>query len=118
MSKTGVTLQAILSNVSTRKDGSLKLVYETQELNARDGAALLDMRNRIGWLLFAADQIQDEDIPDEKLNSEMDGDKSPSQRLRAVLFVFWKRRGGQGTFNDFYRSQVERWIDQVKERLD
>ena len=88
----GVTLQAILSNVSTRKDGSLRLSYETQELNAQDAIALLDMRNRIGWLLFAADELSESDIPSEAIDKELDGEKSPSQRLRSVLFVYWKQR--------------------------
>ena len=113
----GVTLQAILSNVSTRKDGSLKLTYETQELNAKDGAALLDMRNKIGWLLFAADQLTSDDLPEEKIDLEI-GEKSPSQRLRSVLFVYWKSKNQKGSFNDFYRRQIETWIENVKEKLD
>lgn len=116
--KTGVTLQAILGNVSTRKDGSLKMSFESQELNAKDGAALLDMRNKIGWLLFSAEQITEEDVPEEKIEADFDGEKTPSQRLRSVMFVYWKQKGKKESFNDFYRSQMEKWIDQIKECLE
>lgn len=116
--KTGVTLQSILSNVSTRKDGSFKLVFETQELNANDGAQLLSLRNKIGWLLFSADEISPDDIPEQQIDPDEYCGKSPSQRLRSVLFVYWKQKGSNGTFNQFYNSQIEKWIDQIKERLE
>ena len=44
--------------------------------------------------------------------------KTPSQRLRAVLFILWKQAaGGTGDFEDFYRRQLDDIIESVKARL-
>ena len=69
-----------------------------------------------GWLLFSPNTIQEENIPDEK--AELDEGKSPSKRLRSVLFILWKQRGKQGDFETYYRAQIERLIDQIKEKLE
>jgi hypothetical protein len=48
--------------------------------------------------------------------------KSQSERLRSVLFVFFKQRkkAGKftGTFDTFYTEQIEVLIDRVKAKLD
>lgn len=111
-----VTMPAILDAASTRKDRSIKLVFETQEMSAEVAAALFSMRQMQGWLLFSPNTIQEENIPDEK--AELDEGKSPSKRLRSVLFILWKQRGKQGDFETYYRAQIERLIDQIKEKLE
>lgn len=45
-------------------------------------------------------------------------EKSPSQRLRAVLFVLWEQRGSKGEFEEFYKESIERVIKRIKEELD
>ena len=74
-------------------------------------------KEALGWLIFKESQIIPEDIPDYD-PATFDQIKSPSQRLRAVLFVYWKEvKGGQGDFESFYRAQVERIIEQYKDKL-
>lgn len=111
-----VQVQAILDSISTRKDGSIKLVFETQEVSSKEGFNLFEMRDRFGWLAFAP-QKSELKIPEEPaVNPRIE--KSPSQRLRNVIFVLWKQLGASGDFEDYYRKQMERMIEQVKERLD
>jgi hypothetical protein len=69
------------------------------------------------WFLFKGAAITKEEISDYD-PATFDEIKSPSQRLRAVMFVVWKEvKGGQGDFESFYRAQVERIIEQYKEKL-
>lgn len=44
--------------------------------------------------------------------------KTPSQRLRSVLFIWWKQADGTGEFDEFYRKRMEDFINSVKIRLD
>lgn len=111
-----VTLPAILTKAETRVDGSIKLTFDTRELGS-DAAVLFGMARKEGWLLFAAQELSEGDIPDEKPDS-MTGQKTEAQRLRSVLFVYWKQKGEQGNFEDFYRTQMSRIVEQIKDKLE
>lgn len=45
-------------------------------------------------------------------------DKSPSVRLRAVIYRYWESRGSQGDSEAFYQKQVDGIIEQYKKLLD
>lgn len=116
-----VLLSAVLDKASTMKDRSVKLIFETQELNSDDCAKLFALRQQMGWLVFASADESDADmeqlIPDEP-PKEFKDDKSPSQRMRSVLFVWWTQLGSVGNFETFYRDKIEVMINWVKEKLD
>jgi len=44
--------------------------------------------------------------------------KSPSQRLRGVLFVMFKQKSVPGEFEDFYRKEMETVINRYKKELE
>ena len=113
-----VKLAAIFSGVRSRKDRSYSLSFDTRELDGTDAAALLSLHQTEGWLIFSpTEDVDEQDIPKEKANAGL-GTKTPSQRLRAVLFVWWEQKGKPGDFEDFYRSKVETLIEIVKEKLE
>lgn len=90
--------------------------FHTQELKADEKLALMEYHNKYGWLLFAENPIPDSDIP--KRQAEARG-KSPSQRLRATIWVLHQQRGGKPeTFEPFYIQCMERAINRVKDLLD
>lgn len=97
---------------------TLKLTFETQELPEADVAKLFGLRKlSIGWLLFKSSEIKTEDIP-EYDPEQFDEDKSPSQRLRDVLFVYYKQKGMKPEgFNAFYAAQLEKITEQYKAKL-
>lgn len=110
-------LEAVFSDVNSRKDRSWHLGFDTQELGA-DIAVLMKMQGSTCWLLIAPDDSLDAvDVPKAKPDAGT-GAKTPSQRLRAVIFVLWTQLGRPGDFEDFYRQKIERIIDQYKAKLD
>ena len=122
-----VTLPAIFSGVKSRKDRSYRLEFDTRELGA-DAAKLLEIHGSECWLLIAPDDSLDNvDVPKTKPDAGTN-QKTPSQRLRAVLFVMWQQVGPvqvgpvqvgkPGDFEDYYRQRLERIIDQIKAKLD
>lgn len=102
----------------TLKDGSVKLDIETWELKAPDFATLGELRNRSGYLAFQEAQFGPEfsfDIPD--ISPEFKTDKSPSQRLRNTLFVYWQKTAQTEEFEVFYRRKVDGIIKSIKDRI-
>jgi len=90
-----LTAAATLDGFSMRKDGSATLRFVTQELVDADMLTVKQFYGHFGQLLFSENSIQPLDIP--KQDPDFDG-KTPSQRLRAVIFVLWSqlRDSGKG----------------------
>jgi len=107
-----------LTKIETRTDGSIKLTMETQELNGEDMATLFGYRNLVGYVTFTPNKVDDIEVPKE--NAVADDGKSPSQRLRNSLYVLWEQKGKvkYDTFEMFYSVNMERIINQIKDRLD
>lgn len=109
-------IEAILEGVIPLKDGGVSLRFHTNEVSKANKVELMEYYQSFGWLMFAANEHQESEIP--KDNAKRDTGQSPSQRLRAVLFVMWQQSGGNGDFEVYYRQQIERFIDRVKENLN
>lgn len=106
---------AILTSLSYTKDRGLRLGFATNELTDEDKVIASKFHGKFGWVLFAENQFKDEDIPDTDATDES---RSPSRRLRDVLFVLWHQRGKKGDFESFYRVNMDQAIDRVKKLLD
>ncbi len=109
------TAPAILTRIAYLKDGGLSIGFSTNELKDEEKLIASRFHNKFGWLLFSENEMNDTDI---RHGQADDTGKTPSQRLRAVLFVYWKQLGEQGDFDDFYRTQMNRIIDGLKAKLD
>ena len=109
-------LPAYLTGFSSRVDGSAGIRFTTNELTADDFGLLQNNLNKFGWLVFQENEAQLVDMPIEQAE---DKNKTPSKRLRAVLFILWTQTGKPGgDFEVYYRNQVEKIIDHLKSKLD
>ncbi len=110
-------VSSIITKVETMVDGGCKIVATTQELTPDESMSLFSLKGKLGWLLFSENSIVVNDIPDEPA-PEFDGDKSPSQRLRSMLYVYWKENTKQTIpFNTFYGQWIDKKINEIKETL-
>lgn len=109
-----LTLPASLNPISRRKDRSVKLSFETRELTPSETLALMAMEGAEGWLVYAPSEgeIKNEDIPNEK--PEL-GQKTPSERLRARIYVHYMQAVEDGLYigiaDNFYKEQMEKIIE-------
>lgn len=108
-------IPAILDGVTPLKDGGVSLRFHTNEASKSDKVMLMEFYQSFGYLLFSANQIEGANVP--KANASRADGKSPSQRLRSVLYVAWQKNGNKGDFEAWYSMQVEKIIDQVKARI-
>ena len=109
------TAPAYLTRIAFLKDKGLSLGFVTQELPDADKLIVSRFHGSFGHVLFSENQLKEEDVPK---GDATDDSKTPSQRLRGVLFIYWKQLGSQGDFDQFYRAQLELMIDNIKRKLD
>ena len=111
------TAAAQLTNIQSKADRTWKLTFNTQELG-EDAAMLTELLMDQGWLLFSPnDDFTEEDVPEVKAETGLK-DKTPGERLRAVLYVYWKQRGGNKTWEQFYLEQMGRLTELIKDKLE
>lgn len=113
-----IQFPAQLSKIETRVDGSIKLSIETQELIGQEMAELFSYRNLVGYVTFTPNAEVKVEVPE--INADTDMGKSPSERLRAVLYVAYEQSGKKkyDTFTQFYTVYMEKIINQVKDKLE
>ncbi len=114
-------LQAVLDGVKTLKNNTLKITLETQDISSfssEELAELFKLNDKLIWAVFKETPVKAEDIKIEEVK-EFKTDKSPSQRLRASLYVLWEQSGKPGDFQtEYYPKQMNKLIDFIKEKLN
>lgn len=107
----GLNIKYIAGDWHIRIDNKLD-VYPT-----RQRWFWLPTKERGGYKDF--EQLQDIDSLELEVVRKDVGGKTPSQRLRAVLFVAYQQSGRIDiTFEQYYAQKVEAFIDRVKSSLD
>lgn len=116
---TPIQLPVIITSLATKVDGSIKISMETRELSGQDSAKLFELRGSEGWAILSPNEIKDEDVklPTEKADPAV-GTKTPSQRLRAVLWRLHEQSHSGTDFESFYRIKMESIIEQLKGKLE
>ena len=103
--------------------GSRQFIIETQEnLTPESLQKLISLENKLGWFTFNIDTIEAVDLTpliDIKVDkSKYDKAKTPSQRLRSVIYLIWDKLGQKEDFNDYYNEIMEKLINQYKQKLE
>ena len=114
----GQLLAAMVENITTRKDRTVKLTIGTQELNPTEAGLLFQYMNLLVSVYLcpaAIDQREIEQI--DKLEPELNN-KTQSQRIRNVLFLLHQQnQEGFKSFDEFYRAKTEKYIEHLKTKL-
>lgn len=100
------------------RDKTIRLQVDCQEIAPQDMAEVFALNDKLGWFFFhekPIDKIDTKDLPEIKMEK---WEKSPSQRLRAVMYLLWEKNPGDTSFESFYREKMELFINHLKEKLD
>ena len=113
-------IPSLISKVTTMSDRSLRLQVDTQELSPETSADVFSCYNQYGSFVFVRgeDGIPEDQIKIPEYQPVEKTDKSPSQRLRNVLYVMWEQKNLKDPFDDYYRKQMEIIINHFKSKLD
>src|SRR3990167_10945757 len=107
-----------ISKITTMSDHSLRLSIDTQEIiSPEENAKIFGLYNKLMWFAVSEAPVNPEsiEIPDIKLDR---GEKSPSERMRGVLYILWEQSKNTLTFEQFYREQMSRITDKLKEKIN
>lgn len=113
-------LAAIVENVSTRRDGTLKITLGCQELSSSKSGELVSMQNKTIGIYLSVKESVPQKVMDmvDAVDVDMPG-KTKSQRQRAVLYRIWElQREGHKTFESYYAQKMEEHINSLKSVLD
>ena len=115
--KTIVT-SLVITRFSSRVDGSLSFSCSTPELNSLEKVAFMELQGKNCRAVIEPVDY----VPESKLTVQSEvGVKSPSERLRSILFCYYKQETeGQPeaeTFNQFYETHMNKICEYAKGKL-
>jgi len=108
-----ISVHTNITSIRSRRDGSLGLSLETPELNPKQKVLFMELQNVECETIFTPLDFNDGSV---EIKTSIDN-KSPSKRLRDVLFVWYKQDGSKELFDVWYSHRIERIIDWVKSKL-
>jgi hypothetical protein len=102
-----------------RKDRSWRVTFETPELQGDEVKILTESFQGEGWMVFKPNrEIDPGDVPN--IEAEV-GLKTPSQRYRNKLYIYWKQQGGLdklGAFDNYYREHYAKLTEILDSKLE
>lgn len=110
-----IQLAGIITSMSYSKDGGMRIGFHTNELSIEEKSEIQKYFQQFGYILFKPNEFQESEIP--KGNAESK-DKTPSKRLRDVIFVWYKQLNSNLDFETFYKQKIEDMINIIKTKLD
>lgn len=119
--ETILQISATIEGIASRSDKTWKITIGTQELDENQAKAVIKLAHQQGYFFFKGSPIKPEDLLNvPEVTPEFVKEKSPSQRLKNVLYRWWEQnyKKKYPNFEDFYKRQMERLIEQVKEKLE
>ncbi len=129
MSKSTVVFEGGIDSVRTMADGSLKITLETPELPPETMSNIFNLNKRRGYVVVSTNPIPDEMVDTVKQSISTSGieSKTPSQKLRNVLYLVWENLLPQHVGEDgkwtrtpfalYYKTQMKDIIDHFKKKI-
>jgi len=111
-------IPTIIDKITTLKDNSLKIIIETNELPNELMSELFSLRNKQVYTAFKDTELKSDELDIKEMPLEFKSDKSQSQRLRSVLYVYWEQNKPTKLFETFYKRKTDEFIDLVKGKLN
>ncbi len=116
----GLLLPVVVESINSLKDGSVSIKISTQELTPSKAGQVFELRNKLCAAYFSTKETisQKELAQVDALQPEMQG-KTPSQRLRGVLYRLWEQEPeGYKDFAMYYQVKLEKIITHYKNELE
>jgi len=104
----------VITGIRAKVDGSIGISASTPELSPEEKVEFMKLQGVN--LVALLNPLDEKDAPKYKIDKNIE-QKTPSERLRGVLYIYWEQLGSKEDFNDFYRNNMEKFIDLIKGKL-
>ena len=109
-----IKTQAIFTGFRSRRDGSIGFSGETPEVSPQEKALFFELQGvNLEITILPKDELN---LPEYQIQSELET-KTPGRRLRNVLYRTWEHEGMLGDFEYYYKTQMEKFINYVKQKI-
>jgi hypothetical protein len=110
-------VKAQLVRMNRLADNTVNFGFHSMEEISNDDFALADHYfKKDGWMAFKSNMFDINELPQE--NAQVEGGKTPSQHLRACLWVKHIKSGGtKETFPDYYVKAMAGFAEAVKRTI-
>lgn len=115
-----ILIPCILESYRSLVDKSLKVIFVTNEPTPEQVMGIAGGTGQFGYLAFKIEPFKKDELKAiEDLEADYeDTGKTPSQRLRGVLFVNYRNNsGGFDSFTRYYDHHLEKIIEHYKKKL-
>ena len=114
-----IILDGVLVSLSSLSDGSVKVVFTTQELDETKAASLFSLRGKYCKAMYSNSNItpMEERMIDEVTIQDGRKIKSRAQRMRGAIYILWEQTGGEKDWDSFYADVMDEYIADVKSKL-
>lgn len=107
------------NGIKTMADKGIRVMFDTNELTGNEFQSLFAMKGKAGKLIFSSEdyKLTPDDLVVPDISKDFKEEKTPSQRLRAVLYRLWQQSEQGLDFEVYYRSKMDNFINQLKDKL-
>lgn len=105
-----------VDSAKANHDRTLCLKIETQELSSDDTARIFSLFQKQIWIALAETPLTEQDLNIPEVIDPLEK-KSPSERLRSRMYVYWKESKISDNFDGWYKNSLEKMGDKYLEKL-
>jgi hypothetical protein len=115
-----IILPAQIEGLTSRKDKTIKVTFGTQELSPNDAAQVFQLNQRFCYIAIKEESFQKEELDNlDSIKTELESNKTPSQRLRGILYISYQQNDeGFKDFMTYYISKINKLCEHFKSKLD
>ena len=117
-----IIIEGCIESLNTMVDNTWKIKFSTQELDGSNVAQLSDLKKQGGYCKVLISNTNITELEAETVDSVniIGGkkNKTESQRLRAVLFRMHEQNNSELSFEDWYKTEMEKIISHYKSKLE
>lgn len=115
-----IILPAQIEGLTSRKDKTIKVTFGTQELAPSDLAQVFQLNQRFCYIAIKEELFQQEELNTiESVKTDLESNKTPSQRLRGILYINYQQDNeGYKDFMTYYLGKMDKLCEHFKSKLD
>lgn len=114
-----VTFRADINKIMTMQTWT-RLILDAQELSPEEMAILFSLKSEGAKVAIQKEEFKDDfkfEMPEVK-EAKTDSEKTPSQRIRGLIYVLWEKAGRpEGSSEVFYLKEMERISEYLKAKI-
>jgi len=103
-----IQFSALIDGVNSKKDKTISIKLGTQELSPEHMAKIFEHQGHQIWVAMAEHELKDTDLEVPEVVEDLEK-KTPSQRLRDRMAVYYKEtKGNFEGFNEWYKTAIDK----------